>query len=316
MSPDSDAEATTVRRVPTRHSQTNFSPARRAKVGAFGSLPPFARLLRVENGFLVGLLVLLGSRLVAPGFRAPARSIVAASALATVVVWFANVVNDVFDKELDSIGKPWRPIPSRSIPESTARRVGLLLLFVALGLLTTLPAGHALVGLVLLGMAFLYSARLKRVPVFGHVVVAVSTASAVLFGASLSGPLRSPVIIVASQVFCAILLLELAKSASDAWHDRLKLRTLASTLTARSMWIVLLLAQSLALVVSFPLAATLTSSRLGYALVLGATIAPQIPVIVHLIRTMRDPNFGLLERYLDVSKYVWMPMLIVWLLAA
>jgi 4-hydroxybenzoate polyprenyltransferase len=75
-----------------------------------------------------------------------------------------GVTNDLFDRELDSAAKPWKPIPSGAVGESTA--VALALGLVVMTALIGVTLGRASFALAMLGLAcgLAYDAKLKRTP--------------------------------------------------------------------------------------------------------------------------------------------------------
>jgi 4-hydroxybenzoate polyprenyltransferase len=93
----------------------------------------------------------------------PDAAIVARMTFAMLLAQFAiGAANDVFDRQLDSNTKPWKPIPSGLVPVPGALLVVALCLIGALALGVTL--GWASFGLLCLGTAcgLAYDARLKR----------------------------------------------------------------------------------------------------------------------------------------------------------
>ncbi len=104
-----------------------------------------------------------------------------------LVTGAGNAVNDYYDREIDAINRPGRPIPSGRIAPEAALRYSL-----ALFLAGCLLAG--LVNPVCLGLAafnsallFLYARNLKAMPLSGNITVAFLTGSTFLFGGAATG---------------------------------------------------------------------------------------------------------------------------------
>ncbi|MGV8175199.1 MAG: geranylgeranylglycerol-phosphate geranylgeranyltransferase [Methanothrix sp.] len=104
-----------------------------------------------------------------------------------LVTGAGNAVNDYYDREIDAINRPGRPIPSGRIAPEAALRYSL-----ALFLAGCLLAG--LVNPVCLGLAafnsallFLYARNLKAMPLSGNITVAFLTGSTFLFGGAAAG---------------------------------------------------------------------------------------------------------------------------------
>jgi geranylgeranylglycerol-phosphate geranylgeranyltransferase len=98
-----------------------------------------------------------------------------------------NAVNDYYDREIDAINRPKRPIPSGRMSAQTALCYSLSLF--AAGCLFA-----SMVNLICLAVAafncvllFLYARSLKAMPLAGNVCVAFLTGSAFLFGGAASG---------------------------------------------------------------------------------------------------------------------------------
>ena len=116
----------------------------------------------------------------------------------------SQVVNDWYDRHVDAINEPQRPIPSGRIPGRTGLHLAVLWSALSLALASLLGAtvlGAAAIGLVL---AWAYSAppfRLKQNGWWGNTACAVSyeglawiTGAAVMTG----GPVRMPVLVLAA----------------------------------------------------------------------------------------------------------------------
>jgi len=95
-----------------------------------------------------------------------------------------NIINDVYDVDIDRVNKPWRALAAGSLRPATAMLWSALCGLAALAL--SLPLGSVpllIMGCSLVAM-FLYSARLKRIPLLGNAVVAVLTGMAFVYGAA------------------------------------------------------------------------------------------------------------------------------------
>ncbi len=95
-----------------------------------------------------------------------------------------NIINDVYDVDIDRVNKPWRALAAGTLRPATAMLWSALCGLAALAL--SLPLGSIpllIMGCSLMAM-FLYSARLKRIPLLGNAVVAVLTGMAFLYGSA------------------------------------------------------------------------------------------------------------------------------------
>ncbi len=93
-----------------------------------------------------------------------------------------NIINDVFDVNIDRVNKPQRAIASGTVSRRAAAVWASVCGFT--GIILSIPLGTAALsiaaGSVLL--LYAYSARLKRVPLLGNVVVGAVTGMAFIYG--------------------------------------------------------------------------------------------------------------------------------------
>lgn len=94
------------------------------------------------------------------------------------------VLNDYFDREVDAVERPERPIPSGRVPASHAAAMGAGLL--GLGVLAAFRAGwvSGLVGVVIAGFVLLYDAVTKRSATLGPPTMAACRGVNLLLGMS------------------------------------------------------------------------------------------------------------------------------------
>ena len=98
-----------------------------------------------------------------------------------------NAINDYYDREIDAINRPKRPIPSGRISARAAFYYSLVLFAVGClcaGLVNQICLEVAAFNSVLL---FLYARNLKATPLAGNICVAFLTGSAFLFGGAAAG---------------------------------------------------------------------------------------------------------------------------------
>jgi geranylgeranylglycerol-phosphate geranylgeranyltransferase len=157
-----------------------------SRAGALGgSLRAHLETWRPYTMWYVGLVGLAGAGLVA-GPHHPWR-LLAAWAAPTAGWLGGHYLGDYFDRRLDAISKPHRPIPSGRLSAATARRCGqacfavLAILAVAGGWATASAAVLGALGIVS------YSRWLKARGVAGNLVRGALGAVALLYGAAAGG---------------------------------------------------------------------------------------------------------------------------------
>lgn len=181
------------------------------------SASAFIRITRPHNAVVAGLTALLGY-LIATGTLTPPSLLLAVTV--ALITAGGNVINDLYDVEIDRINRPERPIPSGEISLAGAKlyTVALFSGGIAIAVLTTpLCLAIAIINSVIL---VAYAVLLKRVPVCGNMAVAYLTASVFLFGgafAGIAGLVQN--LSLAAITFLATLAREVLKDAEDVDGD-------------------------------------------------------------------------------------------------
>ncbi len=132
------------------------------------------QLLRPPEASLVTLATLTGAHLAKVGADAPG-ALWPMAASNTLLFAASMALNDACDAAEDAINKPARPIPSGRVFRTEALVLACLLF--AVGVLLAglvLPRLGAAAAVVVLA-SFVYSLRLKRIPLTGNVLVALVT---------------------------------------------------------------------------------------------------------------------------------------------
>jgi geranylgeranylglycerol-phosphate geranylgeranyltransferase len=146
----------------------------------------FLELTRPVNAVAASALTAIGAFVAAGQIEAPIP--VAAAALATLLAVAAgNAINDYFDREVDAINVPDRPIPRGAVSPGGALgfSVGLFLGAVALAL-TLPPLAIAIAAVNLLALVS-YTQVFKGTPGAGNALVAYLGGSTFLFGGAAVG---------------------------------------------------------------------------------------------------------------------------------
>jgi geranylgeranylglycerol-phosphate geranylgeranyltransferase len=185
-------------------------------------------LIRVRSCLAGAAVSIVGSRIVSGGSLGLEE--IAASFSVAFAIAFAQTYNDVVDRFLDEVDKPWRPLPSGRMSLLAARRVGAVAAALSLSTALTVSLGLALFCLVVLLLSWAYSMYWKGTVLLGNLVVAVLASTAVPYGALASGgALSLQLLAVQATVFTVVLAHEVVKTIRDADGDALAgLSTLAT----------------------------------------------------------------------------------------
>jgi geranylgeranylglycerol-phosphate geranylgeranyltransferase len=98
-----------------------------------------------------------------------------------------NVINDFYDRDIDQINRPARPIPSRRL--STKHALIWSAILFALGFITANLAGIICLIIALINsfLLFLYARNLKVTPLAGNLCISYLTGSTFIFGGAANG---------------------------------------------------------------------------------------------------------------------------------
>jgi len=181
-------------------------------------------LVRPWNCMLAGLAVLVGIFIAGeatwiywqPGDLIQAALAFAAAALVTGA---GNTINDYFDRNIDKVNRPDRPIPSGRIKASEALAISQALFIV--GIFLTVFVNVACVLLAALNSLVLafYAAGLKRRGLAGNLAIGYLVGSTFLFGGLVMGEVQAAGILAAMAGLSTVGR-ELIKSIEDMRGDR------------------------------------------------------------------------------------------------
>jgi geranylgeranylglycerol-phosphate geranylgeranyltransferase len=148
--------------------------------------------------------------------------------VATVLAVGAGMaINDYFDREIDRVNRPDRPIPSGAVSPREALAFSGVLFGLAVALAVTLPplaVGIAVVNLLAL---VAYTELFKGLPGLGNALVGYLTGSTFLFGGAAVGGRLESVLVLFALASLATFAREVVKDVEDVAGDREEgLRTL------------------------------------------------------------------------------------------
>jgi len=212
-------------------------------------------ITRPANAVAAGALTFVGA-FVAGGLGA--TTAVAAAVGATVLAVAAgNTINDYFDREIDRINQPDRPIPSGAVTPREALGLSVVLFAVAVVFALTLPVLSLAIAVVNLFALVAYTELFKGLPGIGNVVVGYLGGSTFLFGAAAVGTIPESVVVLFALAALSTVAREVVKDVEDVAGDRREgLNTLPIAIGERpALWIAIAL-----------LAVALVASPLPYLL--------------------------------------------------
>ena len=146
------------------------------------SLKAYFEILRPVNSVMIGFAVVIGELLafgeVPPFFKV----VVPGFFTGFLVCGGAMAINDFYDREIDAINVPSRPIPSGRMSPKEALMWSFVLYF--LGVLSSLIINVecAMIAVVFSVLSAMYASFLKSTGVLGNLLVSVSVGVPFLFG--------------------------------------------------------------------------------------------------------------------------------------
>ncbi|MCL9813970.1 geranylgeranylglycerol-phosphate geranylgeranyltransferase [Natranaeroarchaeum aerophilus] len=257
----------------------------------------YVELTRPMNSVAAGVLTFIGA-FVAGASTEYAPLVAAAVAATSLATGAGNAINDYFDREIDRINQPDRPIPRGAVSERGALWFSIVLFALATVLALTLPPlaiGIAAFNLIAL---IAYTEFFKGLPGLGNALVAYLGGSTFLFGGAAVGDVRAAGVLFVLAAL-STLTREIIKDVEDIDGDREEgLNTLPIAIGERKALHVGTVLLLVAVLVS-PVPYLQGSFGIGYVLV----VAPAVAVMVFAaIRSYDLPRAG--QQYLKYGMFL------------
>jgi geranylgeranylglycerol-phosphate geranylgeranyltransferase len=134
----------------------------------------------------------------------------------------SNAINDYFDRDIDRVNHPERPIPSGKINAKTALAFSSALFAVSMALAVVLSFFSGVQAFLIVFAALVvqlaYDLKVKKAKAVGNIFIGLQTVLAFVFGGLIVGNL-SPVAFMATASFLAITAREVVKDVEDIKGD-------------------------------------------------------------------------------------------------
>ncbi|QSG03063.1 geranylgeranylglycerol-phosphate geranylgeranyltransferase [Natranaeroarchaeum sulfidigenes] len=257
----------------------------------------YVELTRPMNSVAAGVLTFIGA-FVAGASTESAALVVAAVAATSLATGAGNAINDYFDREIDRINQPDRPIPRGAVSERGALWFSVVLFGIATALALTLPPlaiGIAAFNLIAL---VAYTEFFKGLPGFGNALVAYLGGSTFLFGGAAVGDVSAAGVLFVLAAL-STLTREIIKDVEDIDGDREEgLNTLPIAIGERQALHVGTVLLLVAVLVS-PVPYLQGSFGIAYVLV----VAPAVVVMLFaMMRSYDHPRAG--QQYLKYGMFL------------
>lgn len=197
-------------------------------------------LARPINAIVAGVLTFIGAFVVVglpTDSQVPA---VGAASGATILATGAGMaINDYFDRDIDAINAPDRPIPRGAVAPREALAASIVLFGGSMALALTLPILAIAIAVVNLLALVTYTGVFKGRPGAGNLLVGYLGGSTFLFGAAAVGELSITAIILFLLAAVSTVTREIIKDVEDIEGDREEgLRTLPIVIGERRSLII------------------------------------------------------------------------------
>lgn len=188
-------------------------------MNAAATLRGYFDLTRAGNAVASGVLTFVGAYVTGDALDEPVA--VTAAVIATVfAVAAGNAINDYFDREIDRINAPDRPIPRGAVSPRRALAFSGVLFAGGVVLALTLPLLAIAIAIVNLLALIAYTKVFKGLPGAGNAVVAYLGGSTFLFGAAAVATPGSAAVALFALAALSTLSREIVKDVEDVTGDR------------------------------------------------------------------------------------------------
>jgi geranylgeranylglycerol-phosphate geranylgeranyltransferase len=180
-----------------------------------------SELVRLDLVFGAGIFVVAGEVLGLEGVP-PLHQILLGFLTGFFVSGSANIANDYFDRDVDRINRPGRPLPSNRI--TVAELWALVVLFSVVGLAAAWLLGPMVLAAaaVVWGVAHFYNMKFKEAGFFGNLSVAFCVGMTIIIGGLAAGVINGVVLTFAALAALFDLGEEIASDALDIEGDALR----------------------------------------------------------------------------------------------
>lgn len=186
-------------------------------MNSFSSIKAYIILARPVNVLLTFFVVIVGAFICINGDYSINKILLAAIAAALTAA-AGNIVNDIFDKEADKINHPERPLAKEDISIKNAWIEYFILTLLAVIISSFINQTAFQVVVLTSVLLYLYSVRLKKIPLLGNITVAYLTGLAFIFGGIAVNNVRGA-LIPAVFAFLINFIRELIKDMDDIEGD-------------------------------------------------------------------------------------------------
>jgi 4-hydroxybenzoate polyprenyltransferase len=177
----------------------------------------YIKIARPIN-IIITFLVVVVAILISQKEQTELTKIILVSLAAALTAAAGNIINDIYDVESDKISHPDRVLVLGDLTKNEAWYEYLFFNFSSLLIAAYLSPILLIIIIITIGLLFIYSSRLERLPLIGNFVIALITASAFIYGGIAVDNVQAAVI-PAIFAFLINLIREIVKDIQDIEGD-------------------------------------------------------------------------------------------------
>lgn len=186
-------------------------------------------MMRLPNCIMIGFAVIVGETIASQ--TVPAQAAFYGFMTGFLLLAASMVLNDYFDRELDVINQPSRPLPAGIVKPAEAISFAIILL--SIGLLFAAYSGFwtLLIASISLAIMIAYNARVKKLGLLGNALVSVNVAIPFIYGGFAVARPTWSLAIFALLAFLSSMGREILKGVVDVAGDTARgVRSIAATM--------------------------------------------------------------------------------------
>ncbi len=199
-----------------------------------GKLKGTLQLIRPLNCLMMGFAVVVGASLVSPLNLTINLLLGFITAFALTAASMA--INDYYDREIDAINEPNRPIPRQDVSPKEALSSALVLSIIGfITASTTNPPSTLLVAVIAYIISITYITKGKGTGLPGNFLVSASVVIPFIYGGFTVGHIETPILLFAAIAFLSNTGREITKGIVDVEGDKShNIKTIAVTYGERT----------------------------------------------------------------------------------
>jgi geranylgeranylglycerol-phosphate geranylgeranyltransferase len=216
-----------------------------------GKIFGYLRLMRPVNCFMMGVAVIVGASLSSNLIEIPLHYLVLGFISGFSLTAASMTINDYYDREIDAVNEPNRPIPSGVIKPKEALIFASVLTIIGFAAASLTNITCFLIAIFAWLVFVLYTTVGKRSGLPGNFLVSTCVVIPFIYGSAISGIIQLNVLFFVSMVFLSNTGREITKGIVDVQGDKMrKVKTLAVTYGEKTAAIIAVLFYLLAVLLS------------------------------------------------------------------